>query len=107
MECSGPGDVGVEVEQAACLGGGERDEIAPVLVRYEGWRGISSWRGENFSPGVKAPFLQARRRRSPWPTAGCGASARRPRRPAAGDAWAGLDGGAAGAQDWSFGPRVA
>jgi hypothetical protein len=31
----------VEVEQAARLGGGERDEVAPVLVLHERWRGIS------------------------------------------------------------------
>jgi hypothetical protein len=30
-----PGDAGVQVEQAADLGGGERDQVAPGFVSYE------------------------------------------------------------------------
>jgi hypothetical protein len=40
VECEGPGDAGVQVEQAAGLGSGERDQVTPGFVGYEGWRGV-------------------------------------------------------------------
>jgi hypothetical protein len=36
VECQGTNDARVEVEQAAGLGGGEGDDVAPGFIRYEG-----------------------------------------------------------------------
>ena len=56
VECPRAGDAGVQVEQAAGLGGGERDQVTPGLVGYEWRRGVCSRRGERAARSCQAPF---------------------------------------------------
>jgi hypothetical protein len=51
------GDAGVQVEQAAGLGCGERDQLIAVFIRYDRWRGVCSRRREDLSTAPGAPFL--------------------------------------------------
>ena len=46
MERLRAGNTGVQVEQAAGLGDGERDQVTPGLAGYEGRRGVCPGRGE-------------------------------------------------------------
>jgi hypothetical protein len=56
MIAVGPGCQGVEAEQAADLGRGERDQFLAVAVGYELRRGICSQRCEWLSTGGEPPF---------------------------------------------------
>ena len=51
------GDTGVEVEQAAGLGGGERDHPIAVFIRYHLRRAIRPRRPGFFSTGLPAPLF--------------------------------------------------
>jgi hypothetical protein len=55
-----PGAAGVELEQAAGLGGGLEDQVAAGFICYEGWRGICSRRGEYLPTAFRPPFLPGR-----------------------------------------------
>ncbi len=57
-----PGEARVQVEQAAGLGGGERDQVTSGFIGYEWWRGVCSGRGEMLSTGVRPPFSRGRSR---------------------------------------------
>jgi len=49
VAAAGPGlagDAGVQVEQAADLAGGQRDELAAIAIGYEKQQAICSRRGE-------------------------------------------------------------
>jgi len=56
VESTGAGAPRVQVEQAAGLRGGKRDQVAPGFICYEGWRGVCSCRGEELSTAVRSPF---------------------------------------------------
>src|SRR5215469_9874262 len=56
VECPRAGEAGVQVEQAAGLGGGERDQVTPGLPGYEWRRGVCSRRGERAARSCQAPF---------------------------------------------------
>ena len=56
----------MQVEQAAGLGGGERDQVASGLVCYEGRRGVCPGRREYFSTAVRSPFYRLPRLRPRW-----------------------------------------
>ena len=58
VEVFRPGDAGVQVEQAAGLDGGERDQVTPCLVGYERRRGVCPLRGETLSTGLRSPFFR-------------------------------------------------
>src|SRR5271165_1172547 len=89
VEFGGAGDAVVEIEDAAGLGGGEGDEVAPCFVPYEGWRRVCSWRGEALSTGVRSPFLAG----AAWSflPAGGGEPGREVRAATARNAWASMD----------------
>jgi len=58
MEGPGAGDAGVQVEQAAGLGGGERDHRAPCLIGYDRLREVCPRRHEAGHPaGARATPL--------------------------------------------------
>jgi hypothetical protein len=65
VECAGPGDVRVQVEQAAGLGGGERDQVPPGFVGYESRRGVCPGRGAQYTRWTLPDGL-AGMVRKPW-----------------------------------------
>ncbi len=60
MEFLRAGEAGVQVEQAAGLGDGERDQVTPGFAGYEGRRGVCPARGETLSTGIRPPFERGR-----------------------------------------------
>jgi hypothetical protein len=62
-ESGGAGHARAEAEQAAGLGGGQGDEVAPGF--HEGWRGVCPRRGGKLSVSCSAP-RGTRARRSSW-----------------------------------------
>src|SRR5258708_18902408 len=48
--------MGVQAGQAAGLGGGERDQVAPVFSGQKRGSGVCPRRGENLSTGVRSSF---------------------------------------------------